>query len=113
MSMRIVCFFLVCAALNGCLYTSIRVPRAYRSATPSDVKADPSDKTVTGKACFHSILFLVAWGDGGYAAAAKEALNENPSSILYDVQADRKVQSYLMGIYSRICTVLAGKAGRP
>lgn len=110
---RMACFFAVCAALSGCLYTNVRVPRAYRTATPSDVKADPSDKVATGKACFHSIFFLVAWGDGGYAAAAKEALKENPGLILYDVRADRKAQSYLLGLYSRICTVLTAKAGKP
>ena len=35
----------------GLLYTDIRLPRAYHSATPSDVKTHPADKIASGEAC--------------------------------------------------------------
>ncbi len=57
------------------------------------------------------MLYLVAVGDGGYAAAA-DALKGRPDAALYDVKADTKVTSVLLGLYSRVCTDLTGKAGR-
>ena len=105
---------LIVAALlcSGCgiIYTNIEVPRAYRSATPIDVASKATDKIVVGESCNQSVLFLVAWGDGGYVAATKKALeNEPPGSILYDVQTDMKGKVYAFGVYTRICTVVRGK----
>jgi hypothetical protein len=97
----------------GALYTDVRVPRAYRSAAPSDVKATPSDETVVGEACYQSLLFLFAWGDASYAAAARHALDGHPDATLYDVKADQRATSFLVGLYSKVCTVLTGKVGRP
>jgi len=102
--------------LMGCgiIYTNVHVPRAYRSATPSDVKAQKSDNLVKGTACNRSILFLVAWGDGGYAAATRDALkNEPDGAVLYDVRADLKAQSFVLGLYTKVCTVVSGKASIP
>ncbi len=97
----------------GALYTDIRVPRAYRSATPSDVRATPSDESVVGEACYQSVFFLVAWGDASYAAAARNALGGHTDATLYDVKVDQKATSFLVGLYSKVCTVLTGKIGRP
>ncbi len=98
---------------SGCLYTNVHGPRAYRSATPNDVKASAEDERVVGRACNRTVLYLFAWGDGGYAAAVEDALVKQPDAILYDVQSDIQVTSVLLGIYSRICTVVTGKTGRP
>lgn len=98
----------------GLLYTNVHVPRAYRSATPVDVTSKASDKIVTGEACNHSVLFLVAWGNAGYATAVKNALDgEPPGSILYDVQSDLKANIYLIGLYTRSCTIVTGKVAPP
>ncbi len=98
--------------LSGCLYTDIQVPRAYRSASPIDVKAQVTDKVVVGESCNQSVLFLVAWGNGGYVGAIGHALmNEPTSSILYDVHVDVKATAYLFGLYTRTCTVVTGKVG--
>ena len=100
--------------LSGCgiIYTNVHVPRAYRSATPGDVRSDKSDRLVTGRACSTSVLFLFAWGDSGYGAAARDALKEEPNSILYDVKADTQLKSVL-GLYARACTVLSAKVAKP
>jgi hypothetical protein len=56
----------------------------------------------------------VAWGNGGYAAAVKNALeNEPPNSLLYDVKADTKAKSVLIGLYTSVCTVVTGKVAHP
>ena len=94
----------------GIIYTDIEIPRAYRSATPIDVESKPTDKIVIGESCNQSVLFLFAWGKGGFVAATKKALeNEPPGSILYDVQTDMKGKVYAFGIYTRFCTVVRGK----
>ncbi|MBI3454582.1 MAG: hypothetical protein HY002_02180 [Candidatus Rokubacteria bacterium] len=97
----------------GLIYTDVRVPRAYRSATPSDVTPDPADKTVSGEACYRSLLYLVAWGDASYAAATLRALGGDATATLYDVKADVKATSVLFGLYSRVCTVVTGKVAHP
>ncbi len=110
---RLLPLLLAAAVLSGCgmLYTNIHAPRSYRSATPSEVKASPSDETVSGMACYRSVLFLVSWGDAGYGAAVKSALGGR-DAILYDVKADMKVNSVLLGIYSKVCTKVTGRAAK-
>lgn len=105
---------LVAAASSACgiLYTDVKLPRGYRSATPSEVKAAPDDPLVSGSSCSRSLLFLVAWGDSSYASAAKDALG-GKDAILYDVRADMKVNSYVLGLYTKACTVLTAKAAKP
>ena len=105
---------LAVATLSSCgiLYTNIKVPRGYRTATPAEVKSSAQDPTVTGQACNRSVLFLFAWGDGSYAAAVKNALGER-DGILYDVRADIKVNAYVLGLYAKVCTMLSGKVAKP
>lgn len=106
---------LTALALAGCglLYTDVRVPRAYRSATPSDVKPAVADQTASGEACYQSLVYLVAWGDASYATATRRALGAEADATLYDVKADAKATSVLFGLYSRVCTVVTGKVGHP
>ena len=116
--MRRIVFFPVLAAsfalLGGCglIYTDVKVPRAWRSATPIDVKAQASDETVSGRSCSHAVLFLVAWGDSGYAAAERKALEGKKDAILYDVHSDVQATALLLGLYTRVCTVVHGRVGR-
>ena len=103
----------VMVATSGCLYTNVHSPRAYRSATPGDVKASPNDPTVSGEGCYETVLYLVSWGDSSYAAATRHAQAGDPTAILYDVKADTKVTSYVLGLYTKICTVVTGRLARP
>jgi hypothetical protein len=99
-------------AACGLLYTDVKVPRGYRTATPNEVKSAPDDPLVTGRACNRSAMFLVAWGDGSYAAAVKDALGTR-DGIMYDVRADIKVNAYLLGIYTQACTMVSGRVAKP
>ena len=111
---KLLVFPLFAALLSGCgiLYTDIKVPRGYRTASPSEVKAAPDDPTVTGKACNRSVLYMVAWGDGSYAAAVRDALGTR-DGIMYDVRADTKVDAYVVGLYTKVCTVISGRVAKP
>lgn len=107
---------LTAAILSGCgiLYTDVKVPRGYRSASPSEVKAAPEDPVATGKSCQRSALYLVAWGDSSYASAVADALKgAGRDGILYDVKADLKVNSYVIGLYTKVCTIVTGKVAKP
>ncbi len=101
------------AALSGCglIYTNVKAPYVWRASTPAEVKTSPSDEVVTGKACSYSALYLVAWGDSGYAAAAADAL-KGRDAVLYDVKTDVKVTAALVGLYSRACTTLTARVGK-
>ncbi len=112
--MRSLLLVLFASSLSSCglLYTDVKVPRGYRTATPAEVKATPEDPTVTGRACNRSALFLVAWGDGSYAAAVKDALGAR-DGILYDVRADIKVNAYVLGVYTQACTMVSGRVAKP
>jgi hypothetical protein len=102
--------------LGGCglIYTNVRIPRAYRSATPGEVPSGKTDKIVSGEGCNYSLLFLVAWGNGGYAAAVEKALQQEPANaMLYDVKADTRALAVLLGLYTRVCTVVTGKVASP
>jgi hypothetical protein len=105
---------LLAAATSACgiLYTDVKVPRGYRSATPADVKTSPDDPAVKGKACSYSVLWLVAWGDESYDKALKDALGTK-DGILYDVRSDVKVNAYVLGLYTKVCTLLSGKVAKP
>ena len=108
---------LATVVLSGCgiIYTDIEGPRAYRSATPIDVQSKKrTQKVVIGESCYQSVLWLVAWGGGGYVPSVEDALkDEPPGSILYDVQTDVKAQVYVFGMYAKVCTVVRGKVATP
>jgi len=104
---------LAASTLSSCglIYTDIKVPRGYRTSAPSEVKSASDDPMVSGKSCNRSALFLVAWGDASYAAAVKDALGAR-EGILYDVRADIKVDAYVLGIYTKVCTVVTGRVAK-
>lgn len=101
-------------ALSGCglLYTNVHGPRSYRTATPGEVKTSPADETASGKACNRSVLYLVAWGDGGYAAATKDAVKGRTDVVLYDVKSDMQAKAFLLGLYTEVCTLVNGKVAK-
>ena len=111
---RLLLLPLLAAALSACgiLYTDVKLPRGYRSATPSDVKTAPDDPAVKGRACSQSVLWLFAWGDESYDAALKNALGAR-DGILYDVRTDVKVNAYALGLYTKVCTLMSGKVAKP
>lgn len=81
--------------LTGCLYTHV--------LTPYDTNLD---KTVLGqkegRAVIHSVLGLVAWGDGSTAAAAKQG------GITTINHMDHELYNIFFGIYTESTTIVYG-----
>jgi hypothetical protein len=94
--------------LCSCLYTDVRAPLSYASATPGDANGNLG-REVTGSACNVAILWLVALGDGGYEAAVNDARGASGAPFLVDVKADTSYQNVLFGVYQRQCTTVKAR----
>ncbi len=87
--------FLVGIICTGCFYSNIR--------TPLDTNLDRTELgKLTGEAELHSFLWLVAWGDAGTAAAAKQG------GLTRINHMDTEVLSVLMGLYYRQKVIVYG-----
>lgn len=93
--LRLIIAALVLGLLGGCIYANVQ--------TPYDLDLD---RTVLGqkqgRSSAQSVLWLVAWGDGGTAAAAKDG------GITTVNHMDREVLSVLFGLYMRTTTIVYG-----
>jgi hypothetical protein len=97
-------------AVSGCIYADVKTPLAYRAATAVEAKA-VGGADVEGTACNQAILGLVAWGDGGYAAAVADAKTRSGATQLADVRADTTLFNVLF-LYDKVCTRVTAKAVR-
>ena len=98
---------LLAASLSGCLYANVREPLAYRSPTPADVGGNMGQE-VKGESCNHVILWLFAFGDGGYDAAVKDARESAHAALLADVKADTSLLN-VISLYQRQCTTISAR----
>jgi len=93
--MIIVCVGYVTILLSGCVYTKVQ--------RPHDKNYDKTELgTKEGRASLQSICWLVAWGDAGTRAAAE---NGNIKIIRH---ADVEYYTILLGLYTRLTTVVYG-----
>jgi hypothetical protein len=95
-------------ALSGCIYANVVSPLSYRAPTAVEAHAQ-GGVDVEGEACNRLVLGLVAWGDGGYAAALADARAHSGATQFADVKSDVTVFNVL-GIYIRACTRVTAKA---
>lgn len=94
-SLKLIMGFLVIMVLNGCAYL--------HTQRPLSVNYDKTELgTKEGRASSYSLLWLVAWGNAGTKAAA-----ENGGITSIDC-ADTEVVSVLLGLYTRVTTVVYG-----
>jgi len=100
---------IACAA-SGCIYADVKTPLAYRAPTAVEAKAAGAAE-VEGAACNQVILGLVAWGDGGYAAAVADAKAKSGATELADVRADTTFFNVLF-LYDKACTRVTAKVVR-
>ena len=85
----------LCLNQSGCLYLDTKLP------LDTDVSVTRLG-TKTGVSSMHSVLWLVAWGDGSTAAAAKDG------GITTINHLDSRYQQYVFGVYSRLDTIAYG-----
>ena len=81
--------------LSACVFTDVKIPL---DTNLEETKLGSK----TGESSAKSVLWLIAWGDSGTQAAAKEG---QISTILH---ADQKIFSVLFSLYSRQTTVVYG-----
>lgn len=80
---------------SGCAYTHVQMPLGTNfNSTQFGTKE--------GRSNSYSVLWLIAWGDAGTKAAATQG---NIKVIRY---ADHEVKSVLLGLYSRVTTIVYG-----
>ena len=96
------------ALLSGCIYADVRAPLSYGSATPGDAGGNLGQE-VTGSGCNTAILWLVAFGDGGYEAAVRDAKSSTKAPFLVDVKSDTTYTNVLFGIYQHQCTTIVAR----
>ena len=94
-SMVLIAAMIAVLVLSGCVYTHV--------LTPYDTDLN---KTVLGqkqgKASMESVLWLIAWGDAGTAAAAKQG------GLTTVNHMDREMLFVLFGLYSKTTTIVYG-----
>lgn len=81
--------------LPSCVFTNTVIP------LDTDVQSTDLG-TKVGEASNQSVAWLVAWGDGGMQAAAKEG------GITTMKHADLRVLNVLFGLYTRTTTIVYG-----
>src|SRR6476620_11804355 len=103
-------FVVMACLVSGCLYADVKMPLAYRAPTAVEANA-AGGAEVEGTACNQAVLGLVAWGDGGYAAAVADAKARSGATQLADVRADSTFFNVLF-VYDKACTRVTAKVVR-
>ncbi|PLY01816.1 MAG: hypothetical protein C0623_05035 [Desulfuromonas sp.] len=94
-TLRLILLASLLFALSACAYIDTR--------SPYDEDLNNTDLgTKTGRASNYSLFWVAAWGDAGYAAAAKNG------GITTLKHADVEVYSLLFGLYVRRTIVVYG-----
>jgi hypothetical protein len=89
------CISIIAAILQGCAYSHVQAPL--------DINYENTELgSKIGRSHNRSILWLVAWGDGGTKAAAEDG---NISVIKH---ADLETLMILFGLYTEFTTVVYG-----
>jgi hypothetical protein len=93
---RLLGILLLAAMLaSGCAYVNAR--------SPYDTDLDATDLgSKVGTAQAYSVLWLFAWGDASYAAAARNG------GITVMKHADQHIEQVLLGLWSRWTVIVYG-----
>ncbi len=95
MKSGIIVLLLMSVLVSGCAYTNIQRPLGTEFN-----KTELGTKT--GRSSNYSVLWLIAWGNGGTKAAAE---NGNIQVIRH---ADTKFIFVLFGLYAKVTTIVYG-----
>jgi TRL-like protein family len=99
---------LLALGATGCIYANTVAPLSYRAPTTTEAKAEKV-ADAEGMACNQAVLGLVAWGDGGYAAAVADAKVRSGATQLADVRSDTTFMNVLF-VYQKACTRVTARA---
>jgi hypothetical protein len=92
---RLLALLILATTLSACVYSN--------AITPLDENVEQTRIGArTGRASVHIVAWMVAWGDAGVEAAAKEG----GLTVINHLDVERRV--VLFGLYSRITTIAYG-----
>ncbi len=91
----LICLLVNMAAFSGCAYVDIR--------SPYDENLNKTELgSKVGVSNIYSLLWLFAWGDGSYAAAARNG------NITVMRHADQQIENYLFGLFIKRSIIVYG-----
>jgi hypothetical protein len=94
--LKLLAALLLASSLSGCIYS--------KAITPLDENVENTRiGTKTGRASVHIVAWMVAWGDAGVEAAARNGGLE----VINHLDTERQI--VLFGLYSRITTIAYGE----
>ncbi len=97
MKTRLIAFLavLILTLTSGCAYVNVR--------TPLDTSLDNTELgTKVGKSYNYGLFWIAAWGDGSYAAAAKDG------DIKVMKHSDQEVYQLFFGLYTKRTVMVYG-----
>jgi hypothetical protein len=94
--LKLLAALLLATSLSGCIYS--------KAITPLDENVENTRiGKKTGRASVHIVAWMVAWGDAGVEAAARNGGLE----VINHLDTERQI--VLFGLYSRITTIAYGE----
>lgn len=94
--LKLLAALLLASSLSGCIYS--------KAITPLDENVENTRiGTKTGRASVHIVAWMVAWGDAGVEAAARNG----GLDVINHLDTERQI--VLFGLYSRITTIAYGE----
>jgi hypothetical protein len=94
--LKLLAALLLASSLSGCVYS--------KAITPLDENVENTRiGKKTGRASVHIVAWMVAWGDAGVEAAARDGGLE----VINHLDTERQI--VLFGLYSRITTIAYGE----
>ncbi|TGK27976.1 TRL-like family protein [Leptospira gomenensis] len=102
-----VCSGISVTFITGCLYTNVKTPGWFYSQSYSDVRGMEPVGKLSGQACGEGWFWMVYTGDESYEAAVQNAIQDK-ADLLFDVQTDYYVKSFLFNLYFHKCTRVSG-----
>jgi hypothetical protein len=95
MKKSVIVLILISVLVSGCVYYNVQMPLGTEFN-----KTELGTKI--GQSKWHSVFWLVAWGDAGTKAAADNG------DIKVIRHADTKIHSLLFGLYCEVTTIVYG-----
>ena len=95
MKKSIIVLILISVLVSGCVYYNVQMPLGTEFN-----KTELGTKI--GQSKWHSVFWLVAWGDAGTKAAAENG------DIKVIRHADTKIYSLFFGLYCEVTTIVYG-----
>ena len=93
--------------LNACLYTNIKSPGWYYSQSYSDIKGMELVGKLSGETCAEAFLWAIYTGDESFDTAVSNAIKDK-ADLLFNVQTDYSIESYIFNLKLKKCTKVTG-----